>query len=88
MKTENKKDINKLKKKTLIQITTISIVASILSIIFGTLLGLIDFDYSNLNLILRCLIWIANVMISYSISFLFFKIFKFRPKFFNLTTIF
>ncbi|MCH5171575.1 MAG: hypothetical protein J1F31_01910 [Erysipelotrichales bacterium] len=62
----------------------VSIIASILSIIFGTIVGLIDFDFSSLHLVILGIIWISTVFISYSISYLVGLIFKIKFKFFNL----
>lgn len=61
----------------------VAIIAAVFSIIFGTLIGLIDFDFSSLHLVVMGLIWITNVLVSYSISYLIGLLFKVKFKFFS-----
>lgn len=77
-------NIAKLKKRNFISIIIVSFIASFLSIIFGTLLGLLNVDFGTLHLVALGIIWILNVFVSYTISYLLGLLFKIKFRFLNI----
>lgn len=87
-----KNQINNIKKDNWIKILIVSIIAGIISIILGIFLGFIfglfKLKMSDFHLIFQILIWMINVFISYSISYLIGKLYKVKFSFFNLLSLF
>lgn len=79
-----KNNVDFLKKRNFISIIVVSFFAAFLSIIIGTLLGLLNINFGKLHLIFLGTIWILNVFIAYSISYLIGKLFKIKFCFFNI----
>lgn len=77
-------NIAKLKKRNFVSIIIVSFIASFLSIIFGTLLGLINIDFESLHLVVLGIIWVLNVFVSYTISYLIGLLFKIKFSFLNI----
>ena len=77
-------NIAKLKKRNFVSIIIVSFVASFLSIVFGTLLGLLNIDFGSLHLVALGIIWILNVFVSYTISYLMGLLFKIKFSFLNI----
>ena len=78
-----KPNIQKIKKINFIKIIVTSIIGALLSLLIGGLIGMINFDFASVHF-LQYVLWILNVIISYSIAFGISKIYKSRFSFFNV----
>lgn len=78
-----KPNIQKIKKINFIKIIVTSIIGALLSLLIGGLIGMINFDFASVHF-LQYVLWILNVIISYSIAFCLSKIYKSRFSFFNV----
>lgn len=77
-------NIAKLKKRNFVSIIIVSFIASFLSIVFGTLFGLLNIDFGSLHLVVLGIIWILNVFVSYTLSYFIGLLFKIKFNFLNI----
>ena len=82
------KDINDIKRKNYRHIIATAIITSIFSIIVGIVFSYFTgYDASKVHLVIAALVWILNILICYSIVFLFMKIFGAKYKYLNLVAL-
>ena len=55
-----------------------------ISIVFGTLFGLLNIDFGSLHLVVLGIIWILNVFVSYTLSYFIGLLFKIKFNFLNI----